>query len=331
MAIQETNFDLPGQIGEPYHGEVGDVYRLEHEIGDLLAVVRTDRISAFDVVLPEPIPNKGQVLNQMSAELLQATRETAPNWFITSPDPNVSIGFRADPFKVEMIMRGYLLGTSWRGYEGGMRDLCGNILPDGMREFQPFESPLLTPTSKAETGHDENLTPDQIIDSGLATSEEYSEMERLAFDLFAHGQAMAAERGLLLADTKYEFGRLATGQIVAIDEVHTPDSSRYFYQEQYEAYLENRTTKRPEQLSKEFVREWLISQGFSGEEGQEPPHLPPDFVSRVSDLYVGLYQKMLGHDFLSYDEDNEGLTLELIQDNIEQSLAVISNNNTYQF
>lgn len=321
VALRETNFELPGQVGEPYHGKVGDTYTIEHDEGELLAVVRTDRISAFDVVLPEPIPFKGQVLNQMSSELLASTRTVAPNWLIESPDPNVSIGHKANPFKVEMIARGFLLGTSWRGYKEGMRELCGNQLPDGMTEFQAFDTPLLTPTTKADAGHDENITPSEIVSEGLATSEEYEEMAHFALSLFAEGQARASERGLLLADTKYEFGRLATGQIVVIDEVHTPDSSRYFPLGEYNTYLSGHTTQRPEQLSKEFVREWLVSQGFSGEAGQQPPHMPDEFKEQITNRYIDLYERMLGHKFVAASESSEAAQLDRVYQNIVDSLG----------
>ncbi len=321
VALRETNFELPGQIGKPYHGKVGDVYTVEHEAGEVLAVVRTDRVSAFDVVLHEPVLCKGQVLNQMSAELLASTKTTAPNWLIESPDPNVSVGFKAKPFKVEMIARGFLLGTSWRGYKGGMRDLCGNHLPDGMVEFQAFDVPLLTPTSKADAGHDENITPSQIVENGLATSGEYEEMSHFALSLFAEGQAKAGERGLVLADTKYEFGRLATGQLIVIDEVHTPDSSRYFPLDEYNAYLGGQTTERPEQLSKEFIREWLVSQGFSGEEGQVPPHMTEEFREQISARYIDLYQRMLGRRFEATSDTNQAAQLSRIRENMVDCLG----------
>lgn len=324
VALRETSFELPGQIGEPYHGKVGDTYTIEHEAGELLTVIRTDRISAFDVVLPEPVPLKGQVLNQMSAELLASTQTVAPNWLIESPDPNVSIGYKAKPFKVEMIARGYLLGTSWRGYKEGMRELCGNQLPDGMTEFQAFDSPLLTPTTKADAGHDENITPSQIVSEGLASAEEYEEMAHLALSLFAEGQARANRRGLLLADTKYEFGRLATGQIVIIDEVHTPDSSRYFPSDEYNAYLQGQTGQRPEQLSKEFVREWLVSQGFSGEAGQQLPHMSEEFRKQISDRYIDLYQRMLDKSFEPAEASSEAERLDQIRENITVSLGKLS-------
>ncbi len=297
--ISETNFDLPRQIGEVYRGKVGDVYTLEGRediVGgsELLAVVRTDRISAFDVVLPQTIPHKGAVLNQMSARLLEATADTAQNWLLGVPDPNVSIGVKAEPVKVEMIMRAGLLGSAWRAYDqDGTRQISGADIPEGMEEFELFPEPLVTPTTKADEGHDENITPEEIIAKGLATEEGYTQMEAMSRALFTRGQAMAAERGLLLGDTKYEFGRLVTGKLVIIDEVHTPDSSRYFPRRQYMNYLWGITDRRPEQLSKEFVREWLAEQGFTGEAGQVPPDMPPEFVQEVSDRYIGLGQQML--------------------------------------
>ena len=324
IAIRETNFELPGQIGEPYHGKVGDTYTIEHDAGELLAVVRTDRISAFDVVLPDPIPYKGQVLNQMSAELLGSTRSVAPNWFIESPDPNVTLGYKAKPFRVEMIARGFLLGTSWRGYQEGLRDLCGNQLANGMTEFQAFDTPLLTPTTKADAGHDENITPSQIVTENLATSKEYDEMAHMALALFAEGQESANKRGLILADTKYEFGRLATGQIVVIDEVHTPDSSRYFPTDEYNAYIQGQTSQRPNQLSKEFVREWLVGQGFSGEAGQQIPHLPEDFKDQITERYIDLYQWMLGTQFEPVLAVTEDERLSNLRENIVDCLGRLS-------
>jgi phosphoribosylaminoimidazole-succinocarboxamide synthase len=322
--IHETDFDLPGQVGDTYHGKVGDVYTIDHDLGNLLAVVRTDRISAFDVILPEAIPYKGQVLNQLSAALLTATREDAPNWLITSPDPNVSIGYRADPIKVEMIMRGALLGTSWRSYQAGMREFCGNRLPERMYEFEVFDTPLLTPTTKADAGHDENITSGEVVRSGLVTAQEFDQMEALAFTLFARGQAMAKERGLFLADTKYEFGRLATGEVIVIDEVHTPDSSRYFKRDEYNRYLHGDAAERPTQLSKEFVREWLLAHGFSGEPGQALPNMTSEFVTQISDRYIGLFELMMGQRFEPSVADNEPAKLERIRANIVGSLGNIS-------
>lgn len=317
VAIRETQFRLPGQVGEAYHGKVGDVYAVEHELGELLAVVRTDRISAFDVVLPQLTPHKGQVLNQMSAELLESTRKVAPNWLIESPDPNVTIGYKAKPYKIEMIMRGFLLGSSWKAYNAsGVREICGNQLPNGMEEFQPFNMPLLTPTTKVEEGHDENISYAEILLSGLAKKRELRRMAELSFDLFAAGQAMAQEKGLLLADTKYEFGRLFTGEIGVIDEVHTPDSSRYFPLDRYNAYLAGETDERPKQLSKEFVREWLSAEGFNGEPDQQPPEMPQEFVQQVSNRYIDLYEQMSGRPFEPATATTEKDRLVAMQENV---------------
>lgn len=308
-AITQTNFQLPGQVGEIYHGKVADTYTIEHERGELLVAVRTDRISAFDVVLPQPVPYKGQVLNQMSAALLKSTANVVHNWLLDEPDPNVSIGLKAEPIQVEMIMRSYLLGSAWKAYkELGMRNLCGNSLRDFMYEFEPFDHALITPSTKAETGHDENITPRQIVEQGLATQAEYDQMAAMATDLFAYGQRLAAERGLVLADTKYEFGRLATGQLIVIDEVHTPDSSRYFDGVQFNTYLNDETSERPGQLSKEFVREWLKEHGFTGEPGQVPPHMPSEFIDEVTERYIKLYEIMMREPFdrQDYDDDPMG-------------------------
>lgn len=320
--ITETNFNLPGQIGEVYRGKVGDVYTVhsDRHHDDLLVVVRTDRISAFDVVLPQAIPYKGQVLNQMSAALMQATTEHVPNWYIDSPDPNVTVGYKADPIKVEMIVRANLLGTAWRGYEAGNRDLCGNQLPDGMVEFQAFDVPLITPTTKAEAGHDENITPQEILERGLVLNEEeYEAIGSYALRLFQAGQEHAAERGLVLADTKYEFGRNKHGFEFLIDEAHTPDSSRYFYKEQLDDYLSGQTEERPEQLSKEFVREWLKAHGFVGEPGQVAPDLPDNFVREVSQKYIKLYETILDLGFAPADGSRD--PLDRVESNIVEFLS----------
>jgi phosphoribosylaminoimidazole-succinocarboxamide synthase len=310
-AIRETNLQLPGQVGGPYHGKVGDVYTIEHEDHELLAVVRTDRISAYDVVLPKSIPYKGQVLNQVSAELLEATADVAPNWRLASPDPNVTIGHKAKPLKIEMIVRGFLLGSAWKAYnEEGVRDICGNELAEGMYEFDEFETPLLTPTTKADIGHDENITPQEVIERGLATEAEYAEMKRLSLGLFRRGQTMARRRGLVMADTKYEFGNLATTQLVVIDEVHTPDSARYFPEREFYQFTWGITDRRPSQLSKEFVREWLAAQGFTGQPGQVPPAMPPEFVASVSGKYIDLYQRMLAKPFEPADYSDPNRRIE---------------------
>jgi phosphoribosylaminoimidazole-succinocarboxamide synthase len=328
--LHETNFtNLPGQTGEVYRGKVGDTYTLEHGDTELLAVVRTDRISAYDVVLPETIPHKGQVLNQLSANLLEATAKGAdgiPNWLIETPDPNVSLGYKASPFRLEMIMRGYLLGSAWKAYsEEGMRDLTGNRLPQNMREFQRFDAPLLTPTTKADEGHDENISPAEIVTQGLATEKELYDMTTMSHVLFIRGVAAAAKRGLVLADTKYEFGKLPSGQIIVIDEVHTPDSSRYFPEEEFEAYRQDKTDQRPQQMSKEFVREWLKNRGFTGQEGQTPPAMPEDVRSDVSQRYIDLYETMSGRKFEPAGADmSEDELEERIRTNIIRSLAELS-------
>lgn len=316
--LQETNFTFPGQVDEVYHGKVGDVYTIGQpdEENDLLVVVRTDRVSAFDVLFPEPIPHKGQVLNQMGATLLSAASSVAPNWLLGAPDPNASIGIKAEPIPIEMIMRGSLLGNSWRAYRDGERNYCGNRLPDGLHEFEVFDRPLLTPNTKATVGHDEPITPSEIVDSGLVTAREYAQMAEISFALFAHGQQRAREQGLFLADTKYELGRLASGELVVIDEVHTPDSSRYFRIPEYEGFLKGTTDQRPQQLSKEFVREWLLDRGFDGTAGQEVPALPDDFRSEVGARYIDLYQQMLGLPFLPAQEQ----TVEVLQARIESNI-----------
>ena len=285
-AIRETRFQLPGQTGF-YRGKVRDVYAL----GDVLVMVATDRISAFDHVLPRPIPFKGQVLNQTAAHFLEATRDIAPNWVLSSPDPNVSIGIACTPLRVEMVIRGYLAGHAWRMYQAGHRTLCGVPLPEGMRENDPFPEPIITPSTKAEEGHDEDPSREPILPTGLVDEADYLQLEDYTRRLFARGTAMAAERGLILVDTKYEFGK-RDGQIYVIDEIHTPDSSRFFYAE---GYAERQARgERQKQLSKEFVREWLMDHGFQGKEGQKMPDMPEAFVWDVSLRYVHLYEHLTG-------------------------------------
>ncbi len=321
-AIRETNFDLPNQVDEVYRGKVGDVYTVEHQDSELLVVVRTDRISAYDVVLPEPVPYKGQVLNQISAELLKDTAAVAPNWLLASPDPNVSIGYKAEPFKLEMIVRGYLLGSSWKAYsEYGARDICGNELPDDMDEFDSFETPIVTPTTKATVGHDEAITPAEVIEQGLATEAEYDEMERLALNLFREGQLRAERRGLVMADAKYELGRLAASGLVVIDEVHTPDAARYFPARELRQFSWGLSEMRPTQLSKEFVREWLAEQGFTGQTCQTPPELPTAFIDSVTHRYVDLYESILDKPFEPAISDDP---LGRIETNINNYLEEIS-------
>ncbi len=278
-----------------YRGKVRDVYHLEDGRTLLIA---SDRISAFDVVLPRGIPHKGQVLSQLSWHMLQATRSVAPNWAMASPDPCVVIGHGAETVKVEMVVRGYLSGHAWRQYKAGHRTLCGATMPEGLRESDPFPEPIITPSTKADVGHDEDITPEEILKRGLCTSEEWRTMSRYALALFAEGSRMAKERGLILVDTKYEFGR-RSGEVILIDEIHTPDSSRYFYAEGYEERQERGEAQK--QLSKEFVRQWLIENGFMGKEGQQVPVMDDAFVKSVSDRYIELYERITGERFVPAD------------------------------
>jgi phosphoribosylaminoimidazole-succinocarboxamide synthase len=279
-------------ISKVYHGKVRDVYTLSD--GRIL-LVASDRISAFDVVLPRGIPHKGQVLSQLSWHMLQATAGVATNWALASPDPNVVIGHACDTVKVEMVVRGYLAGHAWRTYQAGGRLLCGAVLPGGMKENDRFPEPLITPSTKADVGHDEDISPDEILERGLCTEEEWATMSRHALALFAEGSRLAAQRGLLLVDTKYEFGRTSDGRILLIDEIHTPDSSRYFYAE---GYADRQAAgERQKQLSKEFVREWLIAGGFMGKEGQQVPTMDDAFVHSVTDRYVELFERITGSTF----------------------------------
>lgn len=293
QAVIKTDFQFPGQTGV-YHGKVRDVYSM----GDILVMIVTDRISAFDVVLPEGIPFKGQVLNQIAARFLDATAHIVPNWKTATPDPMVTVGLRCEPYPVEMIVRGYLTGSSWRGYKNGARQICGIPLPEGMREHQRFETPILTPTTKATEGHDEDISRDEIIGSGLIPEAEYLKLEEYSLKLFARGTEMAAEKGLILVDTKYEFGK-KDGKIYLIDEIHTPDSSRYFYAEGYAERFANGEQQR--QLSKEFVREWLMANGFQGREGQNVPKMDEAFVKQVSERYIELYEHITGTRFEKAD------------------------------
>lgn len=292
--ITETNFSFPGQTAV-YHGKVRDVYTINNKY---MVSVASDRISAFDVILPRPIPCKGQVLNQIADYFLQATADVVPNWLLSAPDPNASIGHRAEPFKIEMVIRGCLVGYSWRAYQAGKRELCGEPMPDGLKEYDAFPEPIITPSTKADEGHDEDISAAEILVQGLATKEEWKELCRLSRALFAKGQAMAKERGLFLADTKYEFGKL-DGKIILIDEVHTPDSSRYFYLDGYQAYISGKTKEPPKHLSKEFVREWLIAKGFQGQAGKAAPKMDNEFVKSVSERYIELFQELTGQKFVA--------------------------------
>ena len=296
MSIQETNFQFPGQTAF-YRGKVRDVYSFaNHTDGPQLAMVATDRISAFDVVLPRPIPFKGQVLNQTAAYFLKATADIVPNWLLATPDPNVSIGLMCDPYAVEMVVRGYLAGHAWRQYRDGHRVLCGVALPDGLRENDRLPEPIITPSTKAHEGHDEDISREEILSRGIVTEADYVQLEQYALALFNRGTAMAAERGLILVDTKYEFGKL-NGKIYLIDEVHTPDSSRYFYADTYAAILDANQPQR--QLSKEFVREWLIANGFQGKTGQAIPVMSDEWVNQITTRYVELFETVTGQSFQS--------------------------------
>ncbi len=293
-ALKGTKFKLKGQKNL-YTGKVRDVYNIA---GDYLIMVVSDRISAFDVVLPRGIPYKGQVLNQIASKFLDATSDIVPNWKIESPDPNVTVGHMADPYKVEMVIRGYVTGHAWREYKAGKRILCGVAMPDRLKEHDRFPEPLITPTTKADEGHDEDISREEILASGLVSEEDYLKLEEYTRALFQRGTEMAAEMGLILVDTKYEFGK-KDGQIVLIDEIHTPDSSRYFYAEGYE---ERQAKGEPQkQLSKEFVRQWLIGNGFQGKEGQTVPNMPDDFVEEVSERYIELYESITGEKFVKAD------------------------------
>ncbi len=313
-AIKATDFKFPGQTAV-YHGKVRDVYT----VGDsTLVSIATDRVSAFDAVLPKPIPYKGQVLNQLAAHFLEKTADIVPNWFQAVPDPNASAGLKADPVKVEVVVRGVLVGHAWREYDSGARELCGVALPEGLKEYDAFPAPIITPTTKADEGHDEDISEAGILDSGLVPAEDWKKIKDYALKLFASGQGMARERGLVLADTKYEFGRLPDGRIILIDEVHTPDSSRYFYAEGYDAYVSGGSAEKPRHLSKEFLREWLADQGFDGR--GEPPEMTDGFVREVSERYIELYESMTGQAFIKADADNpmqriESNVLKYLQEN----------------
>ncbi|MDR1121255.1 MAG: phosphoribosylaminoimidazolesuccinocarboxamide synthase [Dysgonamonadaceae bacterium] len=292
--LVNTHYNFPSQTGV-YHGKVRDVYTI-HD--DLLIMIATDRISAFDVVLPQGIPYKGQVLNQIAASFLDATQDIVPNWKIASPDPMVTVGLKCEPYKVEMVIRGYLTGSAWREYKAGARVLCGISLPEGMKENQAFPAPIITPTTKADEGHDENISKQEIIAQGLVDREEYEQLEQYTQALFRRGTEMAAQKGLILVDTKYEFGK-KDGKIYLIDEIHTPDSSRYFYAEGYRERFEKGEEQK--QLSKEFVRKWLMENGFQGKEGQKVPEMTDAYCESVSERYIELYENIVGERFLKAD------------------------------
>ncbi|MBO7558316.1 MAG: phosphoribosylaminoimidazolesuccinocarboxamide synthase [Bacteroidaceae bacterium] len=289
-ALTRTDFNFPGQKSV-YHGKVRDVYNIND---DIMVMVATDRISAFDVVLPKGIPFKGQVLNQIAAKFLDASKDVVPNWKLATPDPMVTVGLKCEGFRVEMIIRGYLTGSAWREYKAGNREICGVKLPDGMRENEKFPRPIITPTTKADEGHDENISKEEIIAQGLVSKEDYEIMEQYTYELFNLGTEIAAEKGLILVDTKYEFGK-RDGKVYLIDEVHTPDSSRYFYAEGYrEKFLKGEPQR---QLSKEFVRQWLIDHNFMNQPGQTMPEITDEFAESISERYIELYEHIVGEKF----------------------------------
>jgi phosphoribosylaminoimidazole-succinocarboxamide synthase len=290
-ALTNTDFHFDGQKNV-YHGKVRDVYTVKN---DLLVMIATDRISAFDVVLPKGIPYKGQMLNQIAAKFLDATADIVPNWKLATPDPMVTLGLRCEGYPVEMIVRGYLCGSAWRAYKSGVREICGVKIPDGMRENQRFPEPIITPTTKAEYGlHDEDISREEILKQGLVSADEYAMLEKYTMELFLRGTEIAAKRGLILVDTKYEFGR-RDGKIYLIDEIHTPDSSRYFYADTYQELFEKGEAQK--QLSKEFVREWLMDNGFQGKEGQQVPEMTPEIVAGISERYIELFENISGESF----------------------------------
>ena len=305
-AIIKTDFEFPGQK-KVYKGKVRDVYTLENEV---LVMVASDRISAFDHILPKGIPHKGQVLNQVATMFLDATKDIVPNWLIGTPDPSVAVGYACEPIRVEMVIRGYLAGHSAREYKAGKRVLCGVALPEGMKENDRFPEPIITPATKADEGHDEDISREDILSKGIVPEAIYLQMEKYTRALFQRGTEMAAERGLILVDTKYEFG-MRNGEVILIDEIHTPDSSRYFYAD---GYQERQDKNEPQkQLSKEFVRQWLIEKGFQGLEGQQMPIMPDDFVKTVTDRYIELYERITGKQFVPADTSD-------IESRIEKNL-----------
>ncbi|GAB3786466.1 phosphoribosylaminoimidazolesuccinocarboxamide synthase [Spirosoma horti] len=310
-AIQETNFQFPGQTAF-YRGKVRDVYSFP----DKLVMIASDRISAFDVVLPRPIPFKGQVLNQTASYFLRATADIVPNWLLEVPDPNVSIGLKCEPYAVEMVVRGYLAGHAWREYRDGKRMLCGVALPEGLRENDPLPAPIITPSTKAHEGHDEDISREEILSRGIVPEGEYSQLEKYALALFARGTAMAAERGLILVDTKYEFGNL-DDKVYLIDEVHTPDSSRYFYADTYAE--QQQAGQAQKQLSKEFVREWLIANGFQGKTGQQIPTMSDEWVNQITTRYIELFETVTGQPFRPADVSDP---LARIEANIVQAITL---------
>lgn len=308
--IKQTNFSFAGQL-DFYRGKVRDIYFFHND----LAMVASDRISAFDVILPRAIPYKGQVLNQIASKFLKATEDIVPNWILASPDPNVSVGLKCQPFKVEMVIRGYLAGHSWREYRAGKRMLCGVSLPEGLKENDKLPEPIITPTTKADEGHDEDISREEILAQGIVAESDYNQLEHYTRELFERGTQIAEQQGLILVDTKYEFGQF-NNEIYLIDEIHTPDSSRYFYQNGYQERQD--TDQKQKQLSKEFVRQWLIENGFQGLDGQSVPEMTDGVVKSISERYIELYEQVTGEKFVK-DETND--PLERIKTNIDNYLA----------
>lgn len=307
LGLKETNLKFPNQTGF-YRGKVRDVYHFE----DKLVIVASDRLSAFDVVQPKPIPYKGQVLNQIATEFLKQTADIVPNWLTSAPDPNVAIGHKCEAFKVEMVIRGYLSGHAWREYKLGKRIICGEKMPDGLKESDAFPTPIITPTTKASEGHDEDISKAEILAQNIVSKQDYEQLETYTHALYKRGQEIASKQGLILVDTKYEFGK-KDGKIYLIDEIHTPDSSRYFYAD---GYAELQAKGEPQrQLSKEFVRQWLIENGFQGKEGQKVPEMPQDFIETVTNRYIELYEKIIGKKFIKQDYTE-------IEKRIEQNILV---------
>ncbi|TAF72873.1 MAG: phosphoribosylaminoimidazolesuccinocarboxamide synthase [Bacteroidetes bacterium] len=307
LGLKETNLKFPNQTGF-YRGKVRDVYHFE----DKLVIVASDRLSAFDVVQPKPIPYKGQVLNQIATEFLKQTADIVPNWLTSAPDPNVAIGHKCEAFKVEMVIRGYLSGHAWREYKLGKRIICGEKMPDGLKESDAFPKPIITPTTKASEGHDEDISKAEILAQNIVSKQDYEQLEVYTHALYKRGQEIAAKQGLILVDTKYEFGK-KDGKIYLIDEIHTPDSSRYFYADGYAELQAKGESQR--QLSKEFVRQWLIENGFQGKEGQKVPEMPQDFIDTVTNRYIELYEKIIGKKFIKQDYTE-------IEKRIEQNILV---------
>lgn len=311
--ITSTQFNFPGQKSV-YHGKVREVYNIND---DILVMIATDRLSAFDVVMPKGIPYKGQILNQIATKFMQLTEDIVPNWLIATPDPNVAVGHLCTPFKVEMVIRGYLSGHAAREYAAGKRILCGVTMPEGMKENDKFSTPIITPTTKADLGtHDEDISREAILANHIVSEEDYLVLEKYTRALFQRGTEIAASRGLILVDTKYEFGKTKDGKIVLIDEIHTPDSSRYFYAEGYQERQDNNEAQK--QLSKEFVRQWLIANNFQGKEGQQIPEMTDDYIATVSERYIELYENIIGEEFVKADTSN-------IQERIEKNVVAFLN------